>query len=83
MSEALRKEAKSLALRFAAAERVALRRWLRKYHAENDIELPDTLYLTLEAPELCDVVREFGGDPEELVESGRKRVIDEMMGEEE
>lgn len=78
----LRTKARRLAQRFAARERLVLRGWLRRYHEERGIDPPDDLYLTRGATDLFEYVREFGGNPEELVERHRQEIVEALIEDE-
>lgn len=66
MIDIIRSFARPLAERFMAAERLALRRWLRM----NGIQLYGTDIASLER-----TVKVYGGDPIELREKGRDHMM--------
>lgn len=80
MKSKLQKLAEGTARRTIAAERVVLRRWLRRKAASEDRPLPDHLYLTYDLYELCDEVRRQGGDPTQLRAGARVVTVKRILG---
>jgi len=76
----LRSHASMHVARVRAAERVELRRWLRKNAPrEDDGKLPDHMYLVFSKHELMKLVDDCGGDSVRVVSQAREAVIDRIM----
>lgn len=80
MKSRLKNLAANTARRTMAAERVALRRWLRKEAARRGVAMPDHQHLLFDVDQLCDEVRKFNGDPTTIRREARSRVVTILLG---
>ncbi len=80
MSDTMRRFARRYAERIQAAERIVLRRWLRRNARDAEGNLPEHLYLTYDRDALWYEVEKFGGDPGSIVEQERNALIDKIKG---
>lgn len=77
----LREHAKKHVDVVQAKERVELRRWLRKNAPrDEDGNMPSHLYLAFNRDELVELVDQYGGDAEDIINRARNAVIDKIMG---
>ena len=76
----LRQYSNVIARRVLAAERVVLRRWLRKNAPRDDNgQLPGHMYLIYNRDQLVDLVIHHGGDSEKLLKRAKDYAIDKIV----